>query len=797
MRRWLLAAPFCLLSALILTGGNLALANPSHPTLSGPAMATVTSVPNGLSPYSLAATSATPTASRSPTGEPTATSVANPAGPIRRTTVEPTPEPSEEELGEQLVAIVRNEILREFPDFRSTDAQPVHVFPLSLSGSMREYWIAVTDGPQPARVTSADEVINFFHIVVAFRLAHEGEWIEIDRLEIESLTQRTRPELLLTGWQNSSGSPIGWIAVKGGTGAHDGTLDLIGFDGAALTTALSLTSAHPNAGELADLDEDGLLEVIGNDSDPYIFCYACLTELKRETVYRWNGSQLVSMELSAPATGFSPYIQQQVDRVFALAQADLWRQAAELASLVSGQVPSNDEVRWISILVNRTASSRLAYAGSPGQPLLTSVFAGEYDAAVDLMRSLDPDEAFALDGPLIVGTAAEQSLSTMAVYLLDYTERALAADPERASIHAVRALGLTLASPDDLSNARTAIRTAVELAPDESFYATSQAFLDHADEAPGAPPVDPGTAMLPAGPTDEFFADGSVIGTGDRGEFVKAVHHRLARIPALEFSDPGLYFDAYHEATRQAVVQFQNERGFSPSGVVDKETWNALKEASVSPRPESQEPSPAIVAGPRPAHTEAGQPVAYLTFDDGPHPRFTPAIVEILARYDATATFFVQGNYVRRFPDVVAAAAKQGNDIENHTASHVWLTRVSREEFISEVLSTDEAIHAAAGEIVDPIGCLRPPYGARDERTNALAAELGKRIVMWDVDPQDWRRPGAEQIAQHILAHARPGAILLMHDGGGDRNHTIAALEMVLAELTARGFVFRTLPGCI
>ena len=90
--------------------------------------------------------------------------------PIPASIFERIPELSEDELAEQLVAIIRAEILQDFPDFRSTDAQPVHVFPLNLSGSMHEYWVAVTDGPQPARVTSSDEVINFFHIVVAFRL---------------------------------------------------------------------------------------------------------------------------------------------------------------------------------------------------------------------------------------------------------------------------------------------------------------------------------------------------------------------------------------------------------------------------------------------------------------------------------------------------------------------------------------------------------------------------------------------------------------------------------------------------
>ena len=72
----------------------------------------------------------------------------------------------------------------------------------------------------------------------------------------------------------------------------------------------------------------------------------------------------------------------------------------------------------------------------------------------------------------------------------------------------------------------------------------------------------------------------------------------------------------------------------------------------------------------------------------------------------------------------------------------------------------------AVGEEALPTRCLRPPYGAIDSATAAIAAELGKSIVMWDVDPQDWRQPGADQIARHILSHAYPGAIILLHDGG-------------------------------
>ena len=86
--------------------------------------------------------------------------------------------------------------------------------------------------------------------------------------------------------------------------------------------------------------------------------------------------------------------------------------------------------------------------------------------------------------------------------------------------------------------------------------------------------------------------------------------------------------------------------------------------------------------------------------------------------------------------------------------------------------------------------------GAVDARTAPLAAELGKALVLWDVDPQDWRQPGAGQIASYVLSHASPGAIILMHDGGGGRRQTVAALETVLAELSSRGYEFRGIPGC-
>ena len=98
----------------------------------------------------------------------------------------------------------------------------------------------------------------------------------------------------------------------------------------------------------------------------------------------------------------------------------------------------------------------------------------------------------------------------------------------------------------------------------------------------------------------------------------------------------------------------------------------------------------------------------------------------------------------------------------------------------------------AAGEGVLPIACLRPPYGATDSRTASLAGELGKTITLWNLDTQDWRKPGAEQITSHVLENVRPGSIVLMHDGGGYRGQTVAALAGGIHSLRSRGYRFVT-----
>ena len=766
---------------------------PVQPTATVTPAAVETRVPSP----SLRTPTSTATPAPSPTPAPTAAETAAPS-PSPTPVVADQETRTLDELADELRGIVQEEIRGEFP---GVETQPMHVIPLGLPEVTGAYWWVITDGPQPGKITSGGEVVNFFHFAAVYERSEHGEWSEADRLVIESAPQRTQVEALTPGWEAPGGEPWAWIAVRGGTGAHAGTLDLIGFDGQSLSTALSWVSARANAGEIVDLDGDGLLEVVVDDSDQYIFCYACATELKQEALYRWIDAGLGRVELRAPPSDPREHADEGMQRIVSLAEADLWREAAAGATALSEQSPLSQGTRWFSILTNRIAAARLAHAGTPGQPLLTQVFAGEYAAAVDLMRALEPAEAFALDGPLIAGTAAEEDLSTMALHLLDFTARALAVAPERADIHAVRALGLALASPDDLREAVSVMADAIARAPADAFLQASRDFLEGVDQAPGATLEPAGPAALQAGPPASFFAEGRVLGSGDRGRHVKAIHQRLARIPALEFGDPGRYFDAYHEATRRAIVKFQVDRGLPPSGVVDAATWEALEAARLEPRDVEEDAAPPSVALPvvsarRPSHGAAGQSVVYLTFDDGPHPDFTPPVMDLLARYGARATFFVVGAEVERYPKLAAALAAAGHRLENHTFNHPALDQISRDTYLAEISATDAAIRSAAGDAARPTRCVRPPYGAIGADTTAIAAELGKSIVMWDIDPQDWRQPDANQIAEHILANVVPGAIILMHDGGGSRTETVAALELVLAELAARNFAFRIVPAC-
>lgn len=197
-------------------------------------------------------------------------------------------------------------------------------------------------------------------------------------------------------------------------------------------------------------------------------------------------------------------------------------------------------------------------------------------------------------------------------------------------------------------------------------------------------------------------------------------------------------------------------------------------------------------------HAAAGQPILYLTFDDGPSPTFTPQIVQLLDRYDARATFFVIGVHVRRAPAALRPIAEGEHTIANHTFSHKSLAGRSQDVFAQELQATEEVVRSAAGDLLPAgyqMGYLRPPGGGVDTNTTPYATALGYKVVGWDIDPKDWRRPGAAAIASHVSQRAFPGAVVVLHDGGGASQQTVAAVETILEDLSRQGYVFHALPS--
>ncbi|MFI6155018.1 polysaccharide deacetylase family protein [Kitasatospora sp. NPDC051170] len=198
----------------------------------------------------------------------------------------------------------------------------------------------------------------------------------------------------------------------------------------------------------------------------------------------------------------------------------------------------------------------------------------------------------------------------------------------------------------------------------------------------------------------------------------------------------------------------------------------------------------AVVAVPAAEADAAGSKVVYLTFDDGPSTAYTPKVLNVLARYGVRATFFEVGQEVTAHPSVTGQVAEQGHSVQNHSWSHPDLSRLSASAVTSQVSRTDQAIRAQTGRTPS---CLRPPYGSLNSTVRSRAAALGKQVVLWSVDPQDWARPGTGAIESRVLRNVRPGSVILMHDGGGNRSQTVDALPTIISTLKARGYTFGVL----
>lgn len=173
-----------------------------------------------------------------------------------------------------------------------------------------------------------------------------------------------------------------------------------------------------------------------------------------------------------------------------------------------------------------------------------------------------------------------------------------------------------------------------------------------------------------------------------------------------------------------------------------------------------------------------------LTFDDGPDRRFTPALLEVLARAGAPATFFLTGSQVPGCEDLVRRIVEQGHRIGTHGMDHVDFTTLRPDEVRSQLQVSRDLLTEVSGEVVT---LFRPPYGRVDEVVLSASAELDLDLVLWSVEGGDWEPVSPEVVAYRALEVVRDGDVLLLHDGRKDHLDTAATTALLLDGLARSG----------
>ncbi|MFN6220322.1 MAG: polysaccharide deacetylase family protein [Aphanizomenon sp.] len=182
--------------------------------------------------------------------------------------------------------------------------------------------------------------------------------------------------------------------------------------------------------------------------------------------------------------------------------------------------------------------------------------------------------------------------------------------------------------------------------------------------------------------------------------------------------------------------------------------------------------------------------VIALTFDDGPWPNTTAKVLDILKKNRIKSTFFVVGQNVKNYPDLTKQIVADGHIIANHTWHH-WYHQMNAQAAAYEVANTTDIIYQTTGVRTS---LFRPPGGIMNNGVAAYAKNNKYAVIMWSADSMDYSRPAVPRLMNNIFREAKPGGIVLMHDGGGDRSHTVKALPEIISRFRKQGYEFVTVP---
>ena len=184
------------------------------------------------------------------------------------------------------------------------------------------------------------------------------------------------------------------------------------------------------------------------------------------------------------------------------------------------------------------------------------------------------------------------------------------------------------------------------------------------------------------------------------------------------------------------------------------------------------------------------QKAVAITFDDGPNPIYTPQVLEIFAKAEGKATFFMIGEQMEKNPELVKEAAEQGHEIGNHTYTHPKLTELTPADCLAEIERTEQMIRELTGK--KPV-TFRPPYLDYNHETISVVESKGYSMIgALNLEAQDWEQPGVDHILAASKKSVKNGSILIFHDGYGDRSQTIQAVRELVSDLKSQGYQLLT-----
>ena len=344
----------------------------------------------------------------------------------------------------------------------------IAALPIQGRGGDREWWLVYPTGSRFGGETPLEMWLAVYHRT-------PSGWQRVSRLVLDQGPDFLAEESVS---QIQVASPLTWLAVSSGAGAHGGLFQVFSFDGQALREVVHHGQGNPDAGEVRDLNGDGIPDIILNTTEYYVSCYACGVRLWRYEVQRFQGDRLVKVELTKlPAT--APAEARRLnDRAVDLAKGELWKDAQATIAQAVSVAPQDATVAWNAALIQLHAEPRGRQAQQGPARFLSAVFYGDYKAALERLRPLEPDRWAAVDGDaLIFGT---QNL------IDEMTTRALAVEPTLAEAYFLRGLEAvtvdrTKPQPQpprrSYSDGLADLAKAVQLNPQEPLFAKGLAYF--------------------------------------------------------------------------------------------------------------------------------------------------------------------------------------------------------------------------------------------------------------------------------------------------------------------------------